>query len=62
MSRSRSGEGELRGLRVLVTGATSGNGRAMGEPLVAAGAAVAIPSRDLVRAERAAEAILLCRR
>jgi NAD(P)-dependent dehydrogenase (short-subunit alcohol dehydrogenase family) len=55
MPRCRSGDGELFGVRVLVTGATSGIGRAMAEALVAAGAAVAITSRDLDRAERSAE-------
>jgi gluconate 5-dehydrogenase len=55
MSRSRGGGGELRGVRVLVTGATSGIGRAMAEALVAAGATVAITGREVGRAQRVAE-------
>ena len=45
---------ELRGVRALVTGATSGLGLAMARALVEAGARVAITSRD---AERAAHAV-----
>jgi gluconate 5-dehydrogenase len=41
--------------RVLVTGATSGLGRAMAQALSAAGARVAVASRDAERAERAAD-------
>ena len=41
-------------MRVLVTGATSGIGRAMAEALVGAGAAVVLTGRDLARAEEVA--------
>jgi gluconate 5-dehydrogenase len=44
----------LAGTRVLVTGATSGLGRAMAEALVEAGARVAVTSREWSRAEAAA--------
>lgn len=44
----------LRGVRVLVTGATSGLGLAMAEALAGAGAQVAVTSRDRRRAMRAA--------
>jgi gluconate 5-dehydrogenase len=54
MSPADRGEDDLRGVRVLVTGATGGIGRAMAEALVGAGAAVAITGRDPGRAERAA--------
>jgi gluconate 5-dehydrogenase len=46
---------DLSGRRVLVTGATSGLGRAMAAALVQAGARVALTSRDLGRAEAVAE-------
>jgi gluconate 5-dehydrogenase len=46
---------DLRGKRVLVTGATSGLGRAMAEALAAAGARVAVTSRDRSRADAVAE-------
>jgi len=42
---------DLDGTRVLVTGATSGLGRAMAEALSRAGARVALSGRDRVRAE-----------
>jgi NAD(P)-dependent dehydrogenase (short-subunit alcohol dehydrogenase family) len=45
---------ELGGTRALITGATSGLGLAMARALVAAGARVAITSRDAQRAGRAA--------
>jgi gluconate 5-dehydrogenase len=45
---------DLSGTRVLVTGATSGLGRAMAEALVEAGAGVAVTSRDRSRAEAVA--------
>jgi NAD(P)-dependent dehydrogenase (short-subunit alcohol dehydrogenase family) len=44
----------LRGTRVLVTGGTSGLGRAMAEALIEAGARVAIASRDRSRADAVA--------
>src|SRR5271155_3621196 len=44
----------LRDTRVVVTGATSGLGRAMAEALVEAGARVAVTSRERSRAEAAA--------
>jgi NAD(P)-dependent dehydrogenase (short-subunit alcohol dehydrogenase family) len=46
---------ELADTRVLVTGGTSGLGRAMAEALVKAGARVAITSRDRSRADATAE-------
>jgi NAD(P)-dependent dehydrogenase (short-subunit alcohol dehydrogenase family) len=46
---------ELADTRVLVTGGTSGLGRAMAEALVEAGARVAITSRDRSRADATAE-------
>jgi NAD(P)-dependent dehydrogenase (short-subunit alcohol dehydrogenase family) len=45
---------DLTGTRVLVTGATSGLGRAMAEALVEAGADVAVTGRDRSRAEAVA--------
>lgn len=45
---------ELDGTRALVTGGTSGLGRAMAEALAAAGARVVLTSRDSVRAEATA--------
>ena len=45
---------DLSGTRVLVTGGTSGLGRAMAEALLAAGATVAITSRERERAEAVA--------
>jgi NAD(P)-dependent dehydrogenase (short-subunit alcohol dehydrogenase family) len=45
---------DLGGTRILVTGATSGLGRAMAAALVAAGAHVAVTSRDRSRAEAVA--------
>jgi NAD(P)-dependent dehydrogenase (short-subunit alcohol dehydrogenase family) len=45
---------DLGGVRVMVTGGTSGLGRAMAVALVRSGAAVAITSRDRRRAEQAA--------
>ncbi|MEA2283657.1 MAG: hypothetical protein QOK21_4264 [Solirubrobacteraceae bacterium] len=45
---------DLDGVRALVTGGTSGLGRAMAAALVRSGAAVAVTSRDPGRAERAA--------
>ena len=53
-SVTQGGGAELRGVRVLVTGASGGIGRAMAEALVGAGAAVAVTGRDLGRAETAA--------
>ena len=47
----------LTGARALVTGATSGLGRAMSLALADAGARVAVTSRDRVRAEAGAAAI-----
>lgn len=44
----------LRGVRVLVTGASSGLGRAMAQALAEAGARVAVSSRDEQRAHAAA--------
>jgi NAD(P)-dependent dehydrogenase (short-subunit alcohol dehydrogenase family) len=48
---------ELDGVRALVTGATSGLGRAMAEALAGAGAAVAVASRSRERALAAAAEI-----
>jgi NAD(P)-dependent dehydrogenase (short-subunit alcohol dehydrogenase family) len=48
-------EPDLSGQRVLVTGATSGLGRAMAAALVQAGAQVALTGRELGRAEAVAE-------
>src|SRR5437016_3842016 len=45
---------QLRGVRVLVTGGTSGLGLAMGQALVQAGARVALTSRDAGRAQATA--------
>jgi NAD(P)-dependent dehydrogenase (short-subunit alcohol dehydrogenase family) len=47
----------LAGTRVVVTGATSGLGKAMAEALVQAGARVAVTSRERSRAEAAALAL-----
>jgi len=44
----------LNGIRVLVTGATSGLGRAMAAALVGAGARVAVTSRSRIRSEAVA--------
>jgi NAD(P)-dependent dehydrogenase (short-subunit alcohol dehydrogenase family) len=46
---------DLTGTRALVTGATSGLGRAMAAALLDAGATVAVSSRDRARAEATAE-------
>jgi NAD(P)-dependent dehydrogenase (short-subunit alcohol dehydrogenase family) len=48
---------DLTGTRALVTGATSGLGRAMAQALANAGARVAVTSRDRARAEAAAAEI-----
>jgi gluconate 5-dehydrogenase len=48
---------QLTGTRVVVTGATSGLGKAMAEALVVAGARVAVTSRERSRAEAAAVAL-----
>jgi NAD(P)-dependent dehydrogenase (short-subunit alcohol dehydrogenase family) len=48
---------DLEGTRVLITGGTSGLGRAMAEALAASGARVAITSRSADRARSAAEEI-----
>jgi NAD(P)-dependent dehydrogenase (short-subunit alcohol dehydrogenase family) len=48
---------QLDGIRALVTGATSGLGRAMAEALAAAGAAVVVTSRSAERAEATAAEI-----
>lgn len=45
------------GVRVLITGGTSGLGAAMAEALLDAGAAVAVTSRDASRAEAAARSL-----
>jgi NAD(P)-dependent dehydrogenase (short-subunit alcohol dehydrogenase family) len=45
---------DLRGVRALVTGATSGLGRAMAQALALAGAQTVVTSRDRGRAEEAA--------
>jgi NAD(P)-dependent dehydrogenase (short-subunit alcohol dehydrogenase family) len=47
--------GELTGTRVLVTGATSGLGAAMAAALDVAGARVVVTSRQLTRAQAAAQ-------
>ena len=52
-----AGMTDLTGTRVLVTGATSGLGRAMADALVRAGATVAVTSRDRSRALTAAAAL-----
>src|SRR5262245_57172264 len=48
---------KLDGTRVVVTGATSGLGRAMAEALAIAGARVAVTSRDAARADATASAL-----
>ena len=48
---------ELEGIRVLITGATSGLGAAMAAALAAAGARVMVTGRDAARAAMAAEAL-----
>lgn len=45
---------DLTGTRALITGATSGLGRAMAQALIEAGARVAVGSRDLARARSTA--------
>jgi len=57
MSTNGPDQADLRGVRVLVTGATSGIGRAMAEALVGGGAAVAITGRELGRVEEVAAAM-----
>ena len=54
MNRLAIETGQLRCTRVLVTGGTSGLGRAMAATLVAAGARVALTSRDHARAQTTA--------
>lgn len=49
--------GDLEGRVIVVTGATAGLGRAIAAACVAAGAMVAVTSRDLGRAQAAAEEI-----
>src|SRR5436190_18473234 len=53
MTITSSGD-ELEGVRVLVTGGSSGLGRAMAQALAQAGARVAVSSRDERRAHAAA--------
>jgi NAD(P)-dependent dehydrogenase (short-subunit alcohol dehydrogenase family) len=48
---------KLNGIRVLITGATSGLGASMATALVDAGARVMVTGRDQIRAEAAAEAL-----
>src|SRR3954452_20753315 len=58
-------ESGLNGIRVLVTGATSGLGAAMAAALAEAGARVAVTGRDQARAEAAAKelgpSVIACR-
>jgi len=51
------GEPDLTGIRVLVTGGTSGLGRAMAQALVDAGARVALTGRERSRADAVAAAL-----
>src|SRR4051794_5100320 len=53
-----SSDDDLKGVRVLVTGGSSGLGRAMAHALALAGARVAVSSRDERRARAAAAAEL----
>src|SRR5436305_8340427 len=53
-SRSRHHRSKLNGIRVLVTGATSGLGGAMAAALAEAGARVMVTGRDQSRAEATA--------
>jgi len=55
MSEPQSGEGELRGRAALVTGASSGLGRATAIALAAAGADVALAARSAEELESARE-------
>ena len=48
---------DVRGVRVLVTGGTSGLGRAMAQALALAGAQIVVTSRDRGRAQAAARAL-----
>jgi NAD(P)-dependent dehydrogenase (short-subunit alcohol dehydrogenase family) len=48
---------QLQTMRALITGATSGLGRAMAEALVAEGAQVAVTGRDAARAQAVADAL-----
>src|SRR5256885_15189971 len=50
-------ETQLNGIRVVVTGATSGLGAAMATALAAAGARVMVTGREQARAEQAAKAL-----